>query len=702
MVTLITRGLVAGRDVVTAKAAAAGGPAVALAVTTALRVAAAVGALVVTRGLGGRYAAGSGVPEIKCFLAGTYLPGALSGAALVAKAVGLPLALASGLSYGVMGPYASMAVILSSLFGRLTLFPALAGSARAQMMACAAAAAAGIGATFGTPIGATLLTIELAAATFPVHWLPLMLYTVVAGYTVTLWVFDVNGVVYFELDPPPAPPGALLSNVVLQVALGALCGLAGAALVKAIRFTSRAVATVVPPRSTRSAAALVAAFVTAHTAIAWSLGGVMWAPTQRDGLLSLFNTPAVSGEGTTPYIDLPAWMLPPPDAVTGAASPYTSAVTLAVLAVVKWVLTAFSLLLPLPAGSFLPIFQTGAAGGRAVAEALRAAFPGRFPWLDPRVYAVLGAAGLTTGAIQTVSIGMVMVELTGGGVSILSLTVSGVTAYVTAHALTHDLFSDILRRRRLPYVYGPRERTRGCDAEWRDTANLWTAADLVAGTPPTTTAATRWGGCPPPAAACGRVTWPGITVGEVCGHLASGDGGWTTAAVVDAPGGGVLLGAVSRHRLQWEVDEVIAAAVGAPPGVAGDSGGGSDGDGGGGSGDYGATTNLAPPGAKGKGGSADAAAAALANGTTAAAVAGTLLPLLATYDPAVGAAAVNPTPFAVCGETPFWKVAHYFTVLHCAQIFVVDRAGVYVGVLSKARFIDMYYALSNGKGGEEA
>ncbi len=119
-----------------------------------------------TRRAGGRYAAGSGVPEIKCFLAGTYLPGALSGGALLAKAVGLPLALASGLSYGVMGPYASMAVILSAFVGRLTLFPALAGSARDQMMACAAAAAAGIGATFGTPIGATLLTIELAAARF--------------------------------------------------------------------------------------------------------------------------------------------------------------------------------------------------------------------------------------------------------------------------------------------------------------------------------------------------------------------------------------------------------------------------------------------------------------------------------------------------------------------------------------------------------
>lgn len=80
---------------------------------------------------------------------------------------------------------------------------------------------------------------------------------------------------------------------------------------------------------------------------------------------------------------------------------------------------------------------------------------------------MLGAAGLTTGALQTVSVGMVMVELTGGSVSILSLTVSGVAAYATSQALTHDLFSDILRRRRLPYVFRLQERTRGGAGAWR-------------------------------------------------------------------------------------------------------------------------------------------------------------------------------------------------------------------------------------------
>ncbi|OSX80264.1 hypothetical protein BU14_0056s0046 [Porphyra umbilicalis] len=643
--------LAAARDAATAAAGARGGWAAALAVTTALRVAAAVAALGVTRALGARYAAGSGIPEVKCLLSGAYLPGALSARVLVAKAVGLPLALASGLSYGVMGPYASMAVIVSALVARLPCFPRLAGSARAQMMAAAAAAAAGIGATFGTPIGATLLTIELASATFPVHWLPLLLYTVVAGYTVTLWAVDLSGVVYFALDPPLAPTGALLANVALQAALGVACGLVGAALVGAVGWLSRALRAVVGPADAGRNVALVASFVAAHTLASWALGGVMWEPAQRVGLLTLFNSTA---RGRHPYIALPPWALPRPEP-DGRASPYTATVTLAVLAAVKWVLTVASLCMPLPAGAFMPIFQTGAALGRGAAEALLATFPGRLPWLDARTYAVLGAAGLTTGVLQTVSVGMVMVELTGGGVSILSLTVSGVAAYATSQALTHDLFSDILRRRRLPY--------------------------------------------PPP-------------------HPRVDDRGARGGA-----GGGVLLGAVSRHRLQREVDAVIAMAMevdgaavadGGGGGRSGDrdgdgdddgGGGGDDGGGGGGSGDgdggvggaRGGGGDGAPALGYGATGGATAgvwpAAAAADAASIAAAVGATPLPLLAAYDAAVGAADVNPTPFATGAQTPFWKLVYFFTVLSCSQIFITD-AGVYVGLLSKARFIDVFYALS--------
>ncbi len=197
------------------------------------------------------------------------------------------------------------------------------------------------------------------------------------------------------------------------------------------------------------------------------------------------------------------------------------------------------------------------------------------------------------------------------------------------------------------------------------------------------------------------MTWPGITVGEVCGLLAGADG-WTTVAVVDAPGGGVLLGAISRHRLQREVDAVIAAAVAAPPPAGGADGGGYGATGGGGAargaaaasggGDDAAAATAAAA-------AAEAAAVALADGTTAAAVAATPLPLLAGYDPAVGAAAVNPTPFAVTARTPFWKVAHLFTALSVAQMFVTGAGGAYVGVLSKARFIDVFYALSAEGGG---
>ena len=49
-------------------------------------------------------AAGSGIPQIKCYLNGVKIPGLLTLKALVAKAVGVILSVAGGLACGKEGP----------------------------------------------------------------------------------------------------------------------------------------------------------------------------------------------------------------------------------------------------------------------------------------------------------------------------------------------------------------------------------------------------------------------------------------------------------------------------------------------------------------------------------------------------------------------------------------------------------------------
>lgn len=109
------------------------------------------------------YAAGSGISEIKCILAGFVMKGFLGAWTLLIKSIGLPLAIASGLSVGKEGPSVHYAVctgnVISRLFGK---YRKNAAKTREILSACAAA---GVAVAFGSPIGGVLFSLEVG---FPV------------------------------------------------------------------------------------------------------------------------------------------------------------------------------------------------------------------------------------------------------------------------------------------------------------------------------------------------------------------------------------------------------------------------------------------------------------------------------------------------------------------------------------------------------
>lgn len=118
--------------------------------------------------------AGSGIPEIKCFLNGIDLPRIVRVKTLVCKVVGVTFSVAAGLPVGKEGPMVhSGAVVASGISQGRTKFWGVDTSfskfsdfrndrEKRDFVACGAAA--GVCAAFGAPIGGVLFSLEEGAS----------------------------------------------------------------------------------------------------------------------------------------------------------------------------------------------------------------------------------------------------------------------------------------------------------------------------------------------------------------------------------------------------------------------------------------------------------------------------------------------------------------------------------------------------------
>eukprot|EP01133_Synstelium_polycarpum_P015761 gene15761-18732_t len=106
-------------------------------------------------------ASGSGVPDLKSIFSGFWNADVVKPMVLVWKVIGLLLSYGSGLSIGKEGPYIHISAILANALLSLKPFKTIAPNEtqRAQMLA--SCCALGVAATFGSPIGGVLFSIEV-------------------------------------------------------------------------------------------------------------------------------------------------------------------------------------------------------------------------------------------------------------------------------------------------------------------------------------------------------------------------------------------------------------------------------------------------------------------------------------------------------------------------------------------------------------
>jgi H+/Cl- antiporter ClcA/CBS domain-containing protein len=645
-----------------------------------------VTAFITVSRLSPRYSAGSGIPEMKCVLSGVFMPHALSGATLVAKSVGLTFALASSVSIGCLGPFIHISGICAALVSRIKWFSSLSSSARFQLQAVSCAMAAGVGATFGAPIGGTMLSIELMSTYYYIHWLPMALYCSIMGYHLAITFTPIDAKSYFETTVAPSSiSNQNIAKVLTYAVLGACCGLVGAALVQYTVAMFKLRRRVMANATTFLICCFLVAFVGLHSTVTAQFGGVL-DESQRSGVLWLFNrkyTDSISDQ----------WMINP--LFLFASDRLNSASQLLAITLVKFLLTGVCLVLPVPAGTFMPIFEIGALFGRAFGE-LCNLLP-FLTFIDPRATAIVGAASLASGTLHTTSIAIVMLEITGESLDIMPLAVGVIVAYGVSKHICSDLFSELIKIRRLPFVLGLRERYPQENKDFFERVSLVSAGTFMTKefpfvTPDTTTSEVRcmlarnpsalaWGSCAFFNNSTDRRLWgtiPRAVLANAVSYTQT-DAAGSSLPVSQSP---VASGAVGEHETAPLHAVVSSSSLDSQQQHPRQH-------------DQCHRHQQQEQQQEQQQHQQQAAYGTfLAHNRGKEEVLDEKVALLREYDPAIGHRNVDEGPFVVSSQAPFWKVATYFRMLGLGSMYVIQD-GRTVGLVTKAQVIQYAFSMED-------
>jgi len=346
-------------------------------------------------------AAGSGVQEIE---------GAMEGLrevrwkrVLPVKFVAGVLALGSGLVLGREGPTIHMGASVSKGVG--SLFALEPNDARGLL---AAGGAAGLATAFNAPLAAILFVIEETRRQFP-YSLRTYSGVIIASITSTIVVESVSGEAPQLLLAVPSIPLSLLPAFLgLGVVLGVLGVVFNWTLVAALELSRRI--------------------------------GLKASP---------YLVPLVVGAAIGPLLVLRPEATGGGDGLAASLASYDLPLaTLAVVVVMRFVMTMASYSAGTPGGIFAPILALATASGLLFATALDQLLP-----LPPGMLAAFGVAamgGLFSSTIRAPLVGVVLVaELTGAYAMLLPVIITCIAAHLVANALGGRPIYEVLLERTL-------------------------------------------------------------------------------------------------------------------------------------------------------------------------------------------------------------------------------------------------------------
>jgi len=408
-------------------------------------------------------AIGSGIPEMKTILRGVVLKEYLTFRTLVAKVVGLTATLGSGMPLGKEGPFVHIASIVATLLTKLvTSFQGIYANESRNSEMLAAACAVGVACCFGSPIGGVLFSIEVTSVYFAVRNYWRGFFAAIIGAIVfrllSIWFEDEETIVAvfrtgFSMEFPYDP-----QELIVFTLIGVCCGLGGALYVYMHRryvlwmrgnkqltkflqknrfiypflISGLISAVTFPP----GPGMFQAADVTTHEQIETLFSNFTWA---KD----------VSQMTVDEYDHIKHWK-----------DPYTESifVNLTVYILSTFFLSILAQTLPVPTGALIPSFKMGAAFGRLVGEAMHVWFPegvrygSQISYIMPGGYATVGAAAFSGAVTHTISISVIVFEMTGQITHCVPVLIAVLVANAIAACLQPSCYDSIILIKKLPYL----------------------------------------------------------------------------------------------------------------------------------------------------------------------------------------------------------------------------------------------------------
>ena len=407
-------------------------------------------------------AIGSGIPEIKTILRGVALKEYLTGRTLIAKVVGLTATLGSGMPLGKEGPFVHIACVVASLMSSLvTQFQGIYTNESRRNDMLAAAAAVGVACCFAAPIGGVLFSIEVTTVYFAVRNYWRAFFAAVCGAIffrmIAIWSNRADTVVAmfrtaFKVEYPYDP-----LELFVFAGIGAVCGVAGWLYVYLHRRY------VLWMRGNKR----LSSFLQKNRFIYPAMVSLLLASATFPPGLGQFHCGILGTHGQVEELfSNITWVdsspnLPPEHhhIVENWTTPYTSIFTnLAIYVAYTFFGSILASTLPVPTGVVIPTFKTGAAFGRLVGEAIAFWFPlgisyGEFKhFIVPGGYATAGAAAFTGAVTHTISISVIVFEMTGQITHIIPVLIAVLVSNAIAHLLGPSCFDSIILIKKLPYL----------------------------------------------------------------------------------------------------------------------------------------------------------------------------------------------------------------------------------------------------------